>query len=99
LYDRIHSLLRPRGRFCFADQIRGEPESNHEVNWRTWLEYCAQPGHCSPDEIESLLQHSAAHDHYTTLSDHFALLRLAGFVELDCVWRNWMWGIVTATRA
>ena len=99
LYRRIHAFLQQGGRFCFADQIRGEPEANHEVNWRRWLEFCAEPGHCSPDEIESLLQHSAAHDHYTTLSDHFALLERAGFVKLDCVWRNWMWGIVTATAA
>ena len=97
LYERLHGFLRPGGQFCFADQIRGEPESNHEVNWRTWLDFCAEPGHCSPEEIDSLLEHSAAHDHYTTLSDHFALLQRARFVELDCVWRNSMWGIVTAT--
>lgn len=99
LYKRIHGFLRTGGRFCFADQIRGEPDSNHEVNWRSWLEFCAEPAHCTPEEIESLLQHSAAHDHYTTLSDHFSLLERAGFVQLDCVWRNWMWGIVTATAA
>ena len=99
LYKRIRSFLRTGGRFCFADQIRGEPDSNHEVNWRSWLDFCAEPAHCTPEEIESLLQHSAAHDHYTTLSDHFALLERAGFVQLDCVWRNWMWGIVTATAA
>lgn len=99
LYKRIHGFLRTGGQFCFADQIRGDPESNHEVNWRNWLEFCAEPGHCTPGEIESLLQHSAAHDHYTSVSDHFALLERAGFAELDCVWRNWMWGIVTATAA
>jgi tRNA (cmo5U34)-methyltransferase len=97
LYERLHECLRVGGRFCFADQIRGEPESNHEVNWRIWLEFCALPGHCSAEEIESLLRHSAVHDHYTPLSDHFRLLSRAGFSELDCVWRNSMWGIVTAT--
>jgi len=99
LYEHIRHLLRPGGRFCFADQIRGEPESNHQLNWRTWLEFCALPGHCSKEEIESLVQHSAAHDHYTTLADHFALLSGARFAEIDCVWRNSMWGIVTATAA
>lgn len=99
LYKRIHGFLRTGGQFCFADQIRGEPESNHQVNWRNWLEFCAEPRHCTPKEIENLLQHSAAHDHYTTLSDHFALLEREGFAELDCVWRNGMWGIVTAVAA
>jgi tRNA (cmo5U34)-methyltransferase len=99
LYEKIHSLLRPGGRFCFADQIRGDPDSNHQVNWKRWLDFCAQPDHCSADEIQSLLDHAAAHDHYTTLSDHTALMSAARFTEIDCVWRNLMWGIVTATSA
>lgn len=99
LYRVIHSFLRPGGRFCFADQIRGEPESNHQLNWRQWLDFCAEPRHCSPEEIQSLLDHAAAHDHYTTLSEHVALLTRTRFSEIDCVWRNLMWGIVTATAA
>jgi tRNA (cmo5U34)-methyltransferase len=78
LYARIQSLLSRGGRFCFADQIRGEPESNHRLNWERWLDFCRERGHCTPDEIESLLQHAAAHDHYTTLADHIALLSRAG---------------------
>jgi tRNA (cmo5U34)-methyltransferase len=97
LYSRIRSLTSDGGRFCFADQIRGEPESNHRLNWERWLDFCREPGNCTDDEIESLLQHAAAHDYYTTLSEHFALLAEAGFSKIDCVWRNWMWGIVTAT--
>lgn len=99
LYARIHSMMRTGGRLCFADQMRGEPEANHRLNWERWLDFCREPGHCTPDEIESLLQHAAAHDHYTTLTEHFTLLSAAGFSEIDCVWRNWMWGIVTATAS
>ena len=96
LYGRIRAMLRSGGYFCFADQIRGTPESHHQLNWRRWLDFCAEPGNCSPEDIASLLGHAAAHDHYTTLPDHFALLERAGFSEIDCVWRNLMWGIVTA---
>lgn len=99
LYARIRSLMSDGGRFCFADQIRGEPESNHRVNWERWLDFCREREHCTSDEIDSLLEHAAAHDHYTTLSEHFALLAAAGFSDVDCVWRNWMWGIVTATAS
>jgi len=97
LYRRIRGLIPAGGRFCFADQIRGEPESNHRVNWDRWLDFCREPGHCTHEEIESLLDHAAAHDHYVPLSEHIALLSASGFTEIDCVWRNWMWGIVTAT--
>jgi tRNA (cmo5U34)-methyltransferase len=97
MYRRIRAVLRAGGRFCFADQIRGEPESNHRVNWERWLDFCREPGHCTQEEIESLLDHAAAHDHYVPLSEHISLLSTSGFAEIDCVWRNWMWGIVTAT--
>ena len=99
LYARVRSFLNRGGRFCFADQMRGEPESNHRLNWERWLDFCREGGHCTPEEIESLLQHAAAHDHYTTLTDHIALLSNAGFSEIDCVWRNGMWGIITATAS
>jgi tRNA (cmo5U34)-methyltransferase len=99
LYARIRSMMSEGGRFCFADQIRGEPESNHRLNWARWLDFCRAQGNCTADEIESLLEHAAAHDHYTTLTEHIALLSKAGFTDIDCVWRNWMWGIVTATAS
>ena len=87
LYARIRSFMSAGGRFCFADQIRGEPESNHDVNWERWLEFCREPGNCTPEEIDSLLEHAAAHDHYTTLSEHTALLASAGVPPgIDCVW-------------
>jgi ubiquinone/menaquinone biosynthesis C-methylase UbiE len=99
LYRRIRTLLRAGGSFCFADQIRGEPESNHRINWERWLDYCREPGHCTQDEIDSLLDHAAAHDHYVPLAQHVSLLSDAGFIEIDCVWRNLMWGIITAAAA
>ncbi|HET7712927.1 MAG TPA: class I SAM-dependent methyltransferase [Thermoanaerobaculia bacterium] len=98
LYVRIAALLRDVGTFRFSDQLRGGTEENHRINWEAWLAFCRQPGHCSPDEIESLLQHAEAHDHYTPLGEHVRLLENAGFRHVDCVWRNWIWGIVTAEK-
>ena len=95
LYERLAAAIRPGGTFRFADQLRGGTDANHEHNWRRWLEFCRRPGHCDEFEIESLLDHARAHDHYTPLVEHFALLERAGFSSPDCVWRNWIWGIVT----
>jgi hypothetical protein len=67
------------------------------VDWDGWLEFCRAPGNCSEEEIESLLEHAAAHDHYSRLSEHISLLTGAQFGEIDCIWRNLMWGIVTAS--
>jgi trans-aconitate 2-methyltransferase len=98
LYARIFAALAPGGSLRFADQLGGSAR-NHGHNWRRWLEHCREPGNCDEAEVESLLDHAAAHDHYTPLAEHFAMLSACGFVDLDCVWRNWIWGIVTAERA
>jgi len=98
LYRRIHGWLAPGGTLRFADQLRGGTDAIHAINWARWLEFCALPGHCTAEEIRSLVEHAAAHDHYTPLQEHFELLGRAGFGDLDCVWRNWIWGIITAER-
>lgn len=99
LYRNIYALVEPSGTFRFSDQLRGGTEAIHELNWRRWLEFCREPENCAEEEVTSLLDHAAAHDHYTPLQEHFRLLTLAGFTKLDCVWRNLIWGIVTADRS
>jgi tRNA (cmo5U34)-methyltransferase len=96
LYRAVRERLQPAGTFRFSDQIRGATQELHDINWERWLEFCRQPGNCTEDEIQSLLDHAEAHDHYTALPEQFRLLTDAGFRELDCVWRNWIWGIVIA---
>jgi len=96
LYSALRPLIRAGGTLRFADQLAGGTEANHAVNWARWLEFCRRPGNCSEAEVASLLDHASAHDHYTSLVEHFRLLEKAGFKNLDCVWRNWIWGIITA---
>ena len=95
LHRRIHGWIRPGGSFRFSDQMYGGTEANHQRNWTRWLEFCREPGNCSEDEIESLVAHAREHDHYVSVREHIRLMEVAGFEQVDCVWRNNMWGIVT----
>jgi tRNA (cmo5U34)-methyltransferase len=97
VYRRIHDLLAPGGRFCFADQLRLTHATAQQRHWEAFLAFWRQPGHCSEEEIRDLLDHATAHDHYETLADQFALLEAAGFRELDAPWRQGFWGVITAT--
>lgn len=99
LFRRVRRWMRKGGRLCFADQLRGTPAAVHEINWNDWIAFCRLPGHCSDEEVESLVSHSVAHDHYATVAEHIRLMEGAGFEDVDCVWRGGMWGVVTATAA
>lgn len=96
LFRRLAVALRLDGAFVFADQFRGATPTEHKINWNRWLAFCREPGNCTEEEIQSLVDHAAAHDHYESVEEHFRMLAAAGFSPLDCVWRNWMWGIVAA---
>lgn len=99
LYAQIFAWLAPGGTLRFADQLRGMDDAVHSVHWEGWLRFCREPGNCTPEEIESLTQHSSSHDHYTPLAEHFGLLRDAGFRKMDCVWRNYMYAVLLADKA
>lgn len=96
LFASLRASMREDGRICFVDQMRGASQDAHALNWSDWLAFCREPGHCSEDEIRSLLEHAAAHDHYNTVAEQLRALRESGFDEIDCVWRSGMWGILTA---
>ncbi|MBV9774169.1 MAG: class I SAM-dependent methyltransferase [Gemmatimonadetes bacterium] len=98
LYRTVHALVPPGGTFRWADQLRGGSPQIHERIWTRWLEFCREPGNCSEEEIHSLLEHAETHDHYTPLAEHLRMLEAAGFAPVDCVWRDGMWGVVTADR-
>jgi tRNA (cmo5U34)-methyltransferase len=96
LFRAVRRMLAPGGTFRFADQMWGATEANAALNWQRWLDFCRLPGNCTEEEIESLVAHARAHDHYEPVAAHLRMLEDAGFAGVDCVWRNWMWGIVTA---
>jgi len=96
LYTALRTWLTPGGRLCIADQLLGVDAETQRIFWERWLEFCRLPGHCSEDEVKSLVDHAAAHDHYTPLAEHFDLLRAAKFRVTDCAWRNQMYTVLIA---
>ena len=96
LFRRVRDSLKSGGTFRFVDQLSGGPDATHKLPWQCMLEFWRAPGNCTDAEIQGLLDHAKAHDHYTPLAAHFHLLQEAGFVGIDCVWRDLMWSVITA---
>jgi tRNA (cmo5U34)-methyltransferase len=99
LLARVRRAMRSGGRLRFADQLRGAAADTQQVDWDSWVAFCRLPGHCTEEELQSLVDHSREHDHYERLDQLFAWMESAGFAEVDCLWRKGMWGIVSGTAA
>lgn len=100
LYARFYRWLAPGGSLRFADQFRGATEEHHAKIWNDWQEHCRQPGMCAPEELQSLIDHAEAHDHYEPLGAHVAHLEASGFPRdrVDAVWRHLLWTVVLADK-
>ena len=96
LFRRVRESIKSGGTFRFIDQLSGGTEANHARMWNSLMEFMGSPGNCTHVELQSMVDHSKAHDHYTPLAAHFHLLQEAGFVGIDCVWRDLMWSVITA---
>lgn len=96
LFERLRPMLTSGGSLCFADQFTGATPRVADRHWQRWLEHCRSPGQCTEEEVDHLLEHSEAHDHYESLAACVGHLRRAGFIDVDCVWRDGMWAVVTA---
>ena len=99
VYQRIAPMVVSGGRLVMLDGVRGLTDVEHDVHMARWSAYWQQPGNLSAAEISDMEEHVARHDHYRSLDEHFAMLGNAGFINPDCVWRDGVFTLVTATRA
>lgn len=98
VYNRIAPMLSAGGRLIMLDGVRGVTDREHDVHMARWAAYWQEPGNLSDDEIADMREHIARHDHYRSLREHFDMLAAAGFTDPDCVWRNGVFALLTATR-
>jgi ubiquinone/menaquinone biosynthesis C-methylase UbiE len=99
VYNRIAPMLVPGGRLVMLDGVRGATAREHDVHMDRWEAFWSEPGNLSAAEIRDVKSHVAEHDHYRSLPEHFDMLHAAGFAHPDCVWRDGLFALITATRA
>jgi tRNA (cmo5U34)-methyltransferase len=97
VYARIAPALTRGGRLIMLDGLRGETDVEHDVHMARWQAYWHAPGNLSDEEIRDVSEHVEQHDHYRSLREHVEMLRSAGFAYADCVWRDGLFTLLTAT--
>lgn len=97
LFGDIHHVLKNSGAFINIDQIRGKTEHFRQLYWSTWLEKVRQAG-ADEQRIQDSIERRRKYDKDSLLSDQLLWLHDAGFVNADCVYKNYFIGLFLALK-
>ena len=97
LFGGIYHVLKNSGAFINIDQIRGKTEHFRQLYWSTWLEKVRQAG-AEEQRIQDSIERRRKYDKDSLLSDQLLWLHAAGFVNADCVYKNYFIGLFLALK-
>jgi tRNA (cmo5U34)-methyltransferase len=97
LFRSIHRVLKTPGAFLNVDQVRGETPYLRDLYWNHWL---AQVRSREPDEtrIRESIDRRIGYDRDSLLGDQLRWLSEAGFLDVDCVYKNYFVGVFLARK-
>ncbi|MEK4661000.1 methyltransferase domain-containing protein [Priestia sp. FSL H7-0729] len=85
VFDTVHKLLEPGGRFINADQVQGRTPDTDSYYRQRWLEAIHQSG-LSEEAISASIERRKV-DINGKLEDQFVWLEEAGFRVADCMYK------------
>ncbi|MEX0786998.1 MAG: class I SAM-dependent methyltransferase [Dehalococcoidia bacterium] len=88
VYTKLREALRSGGMLVLGDEVQSVLPHIEERFWNDWLEFARRPGGLTEPEVAEIIRHVDEIDYYETLPRQIELLSLAGFREVDCVWRK-----------
>jgi tRNA (cmo5U34)-methyltransferase len=97
LFDSIYQVLRKGGRFLNIDQIRGETQYLRDLYWNHWLAQVRREGF-SEERIQESIDRRVPYDREALLEDQLRWLKDSGFVNVDCVYKNFFVGVFLAIK-
>jgi tRNA (cmo5U34)-methyltransferase len=98
LFIAIYNALKPGGIFINIDQIRGPSLELQELYCRKWEELTRDNG-ATEEEVQGGLERRRLYDREATMEHQLQWLCEAGFVDVDCIYKNWLMGLFYARKA
>lgn len=98
VYRALGRGMAPGGEFRSADGIRAVDPTQHALHLARWEAFWQEGDRLTPEEIASVRDHVERHDHYETFSRHARMLEAAGFTRVDCLWRDGLFGVISAGK-
>jgi tRNA (cmo5U34)-methyltransferase len=97
LFYKLHAALRPGGVFINADQVAG-PTPEVEVRYKQlWLQQVRAAGATDQQIADSLFRQQA--DRCASVEDQLAWMRVAGFADADCWYKEARFAVLSGSRA
>ena len=97
LFRSVHKILRKPGVFINIDQVRGETTYLQDLYWGYWLSQVRRVEE-SEERIQESINRRMTYDKDALLVDQLQWLREAGFVNVDCVYKNYFVGVFLACK-
>ncbi|MBN1267762.1 MAG: class I SAM-dependent methyltransferase [Anaerolineales bacterium] len=97
LFCSVYDLLRKDGVFINIDQIRGETAYLRDLYWENWLARVRRV-EASEERIQESINRRTKYDRDAPLWHQLQWLKEAGFVNVDCVYKNYFVGVFFASK-
>jgi tRNA (cmo5U34)-methyltransferase len=97
LFQRVHNALRKDGVFINVDQVKGPSAYLQELYWSDWLAKARARG-ADEERIKESIARREAYDKDALLTDQLQWLVDAGFVDVDCVYKNYFVAVFFGRR-
>lgn len=98
LYRRIYDVLNPGGVFVNADQARGDTPAMDQRFMEYWDAFLSE-GPLSPAELTAIKERRDTLDQSANLIDQLAWLRASGFSDVDVIYRNRIFVVLTGNKS
>ena len=96
LFKTIFCHLRENGIFINADQVLGETEEIENVYRQKWLEQ-VRGNRATDTELSAALERMQE-DRMSPLSQHIQWMKDAGFMQINCWYKNYSFTVVSGSR-
>lgn len=92
LYARCAASLAPGGVFVNAEQVAGPTDRLDDTYRERWRTHCRELG--ATDEVLAAADARMAIDLPASVEDQLGMLRAAGLVDVDCLFRSWRFAVI-----
>lgn len=96
-FKKIFKWQSDNGILSICDQFKGETSFIYEKHIALWKSYAYSQG-ATDKEWALWMDHQTRHDYHASLFSYMKWLKSVGYYNVDCTWRNLLWGNLYAQK-